>query len=279
MVTRLSLKRNIVWELEAFEGKAEFAIPINEEQALLYASGTFKREIVKSFLDLTGCRQFVDVGANIGQTMMEIAYSFPDFDYYGFEPNVEAFCCAKSLAEVNRLRVNLFPWACSSAAVPQQFFAESKIDSSATTIASIRPNTYNQIKASSIAAYPLDQVFAERAEHGFILKIDVEGGENEVLRGSQGLLIGKRPLVMCEVLNAHRRSEFAINNWMKKELESILTDASYKIYRIKLNMHDREEFVGIDPIEAFPRNILWKGSSHQCDYVFLPEELQLSSIS
>ena len=125
----------------------------------------------------------------------------------------------------------------------------------------------------AIAAYPLDQILVDRLEDRFIMKIDVEGGENEVLKGSLKLLMQKRPLILCEVLNAHRESEIALNNHRKLELEQILNDMRYKIYRIELSAQDREEFRGLRRITSFQRNLLWSQSPHQCDYIFIPREI------
>ena len=218
-------------------------------------------------------RQFVDVGVNIGQTMLEVARLLPKIEYFGFEPNIEALCCAKEIANTCQINAHFYPWACSSESKPRELYAESFYDSSATLNPSIRPNTYENIRPQAIAAYPLDQILIDRLGDGFIMKIDAEGGENEVLKGAFKLLMQKRPLILCEVLNAHRESEIALNNHRKLELEQILNDMRYKIYSIELSAQDREEFRGLRRITSFQRNLLWSQSPHQCDYIFIPREI------
>lgn len=226
-------------------------------------------------MEVSPCTQFVDIGVNVGQTMVEILALYPELEYHGFEPNIEALCCTQAVANSHGFIASLYPWACASEAAPQNFFAESNLDTSATMISSIRPDTYADIRAQAIAAYPLDQVFFHKAKYGFVMKIDVEGGENEVLMGAQKLLMHRRPLIMCEVLNAHRESEVDMNNLRKAKLERLLSEADYQIQQIVLNPRDREAFLGLKPVDAFPRNLLWRDSSHQCDYIFIPDEISL----
>lgn len=46
---------------------------------------------------------FVDVGSNIGQTMLFIKDCDANWDYIGFEPNPNCFVVAKQIAEANAL--------------------------------------------------------------------------------------------------------------------------------------------------------------------------------
>lgn len=269
---RQLLTKTITWGLGARSAENSLRLPENSRQSIQVIKGTFKSEIVRIFRRCTGSLQFVDVGVNTGQTMIEILQLFPDMNYFGFEPNPDAYCCAKSLAEVNGFNVRLFPWACSALPEPLELFTESSLDSSATAMPSIRPNTYSKVKSYMIASYPLDSIFKAEAQYGFILKIDVEGTENEVLQGASDLIRDKRPLICCEVLHAHRNSEIAMNNRRKRCLQDFLAENDYSIYAIVLDLKDREKFVGIEKITSFPMNIIWSKSPHTCDYMFIPNE-------
>ena len=276
MVKRQSLKRSVEWSFGNSQTLSGFQAPRAREQKLIYSSQTFKSHILSKFMEVSPCAQFVDIGVNVGQTMVEILSLYPELEYHGFEPNIEALCCAQAVANSHGFIASLYPWACAGEAAPQNFFAESNLDTSATIISAIRPDTYADVQAQAIAAYPLDQVFFHQAKYGFVMKIDVEGGENEVLMGAQKLLMHRRPLIICEVLNAHRDIEIAMNNSRKAGLERLLADANYQIQRIELDFRDREAFLGLKPIDAFPRNLLWRDSPHQCDYVFIPDEISLN---
>ncbi len=273
MVKRLIVSRDVTWGLAKGSSSFQFERPESELFYHVLTSETFKSDIFCLFSRLTAARQFVDVGVNVGQTLLEVMSLNGEIDYFGFEPNIEAFSCAKSLAKGNDFKVNLFPWACSDKSSPLEIFMESTPDSSATVIRDIRPDTYEKIKPMPIASYPLDQTFYPVSQHGFMLKVDVEGGENEVFAGASRLIKEKRPLVLCEVLHAHRPTEIDFNNSRKVALRDFLTDANYDIFLINLSPSDREDFLGIQKIDHFPLHQLWRDSPHTCDYMFLPREL------
>ena len=278
MVLRLSFGRRVRWLSNDQNAPHYLRVPDDSLRNLIFPLETFKSSILKMFSTVSPASQFVDVGVNIGQTMLEVARLLPKIEYFGFEPNIEALCCAKEIANTCKINAHFYPWACSSESAPRELYAESFYDSSATLNPSIRPNTYESVTPQAIAAYPLDQILVDRLEDRFIMKIDVEGGENEVLKGSLKLLMQKRPLMLCEVLNAHRESETALTNYCKLELEQILNDMRYKIYRVQLSAQDREEFRGLKHITSFQKSLLWKHSQHQCDYIFIPREISFDHV-
>jgi hypothetical protein len=66
----------------------------------------------------------------------------------------------------------------------------------------------------SIPVVPLDDEFS--AEAGRILiKIDVEGFEDEVLKGAQALVRKHRPDIICEILPGAEESTEAIGNMLE----------------------------------------------------------------
>ena len=249
--------------------------PSSSEQILGFATGTFKSSILSLFANPSGATTFVDVGANTGQTMLDVFSVIKHLDYHGFEPNPLAFVHLEKLANANNLSVSLYPFACTNFAKPIKLFASSELDSSATIHSEIRPDTYQGQLGRWIAGYPLDLLMLESIEHGFILKIDVEGSENEVLEGAGALIEKKRPIIICEVLHAHRLSEVQLNNNRKGWLDRFLQRMDYDLYQCVLSPGNREQLVGLNKISQLPKDVLWKDSPHTCDYLFIPREMEL----
>jgi len=79
------------------------------------------------------------VGANIGQTMLEVYAWKNDIKYCGFEPIPTAFDLLKSLATINTLPAELYPCALSSDSHPIKLFKFSETDTCATITPEIRP--------------------------------------------------------------------------------------------------------------------------------------------
>ena len=278
MVERIVLRRTVQWKKNSLSGMNP-ALPPQHGNELVLSRNTFKSDIACIWRKLYGSNQFVDVGVNVGQTMVEILSLFADLSYYGFEPNVTAFSIAQALADANNLKADLFPWACSDQAKPCELYASSTLDSSATSCPEIRPNTYANTVPSWIASYPLDLTLGSALHHGFMIKIDVEGSEYQVLKGAKSLMSEKRPLILCEVLHAHRESEIGQNNWNKIQILNLLNDLQYSIYQVNLDPKDYEKFVGLSKVKTFQMNQLWRESPNSCDFLFVPKELPFTTIS
>jgi len=265
------------WQLMADDLPPIFSAPVGRRTDVRWTSAGFKSSVIQKIASISNVNQFVDVGANVGQTMLEVFSGNPRIEYYGFEPNPHAFVCLHDLATSIQIKSNLFPWACGIYSEPVNFYSSSIEDCSATMLPEIRPDTYSGLNPAHIASYPLDiSLKPYQLSSCFIMKVDVEGFENEVLAGAQQLLQAKRPFILCEVLHAHRDAEVGLNNGRKALLEDFLKKMKYSIFQIHLSPRDRNTFEGLGRIDGFPRNILWKSAPHTCDFLFVPQEFNLS---
>ena len=268
------LHRQVVWQGSSspeLEGRT-FMPPPRSTQIRWSDSG-FKSAIVEQLKAYANSSQFLDVGANLGQTMLEMWSLNQDVEYFGFEPNPQAFACLQDLARSIQIKAELYPWACGASSSPASFFASSIEDCSATLLPQIRPNTYPSQPPTHVATYPLDQSPGiDRLSPCFVMKIDVEGFENEVLRGSEKTIRNKRPFILCEVLHAHRESEIGLNNARKSQLKFWLDKNGYRIMEVNLSREDRNTYLGLTEIGDFRKNVLWKDSPHSCDFLFVPIE-------
>lgn len=272
---RLRLDKNLNYVVKRKICGRDMIIPMNEGtlESLLLLEKTFKSSLLKRFQSIANTDYFVDVGANYGQTLAEVYAFDSSIKYFGFEPNPEAFRLLKKIALLNNIDAHLYPWACTLEAKPIELFASSEIDSGATILPEIRPDTYENTQGVWIAGYPLDSIIPDLIPKSFVLKIDVEGSENEVLKGATKILENKRPLILCEVLHAHRRSEIKHNNSRKKEIENLLLHYDYNIFMCTLNKENRDKLERIEKITEFPKDIIWKDSPHTCDFIFVPNEI------
>jgi FkbM family methyltransferase len=250
-------------------------VPTGRTTQVAFARSGFKSAVIQKIAKIANVNQFVDVGANLGQTMLEVFSSNNNIEYFGFEPNPQAFSCLQELAATIKVNANLFPWACSTDSSPASFYSSSIEDCSATLLPEIRPDTYLKSKPTHIASYPLDiSLKSSQLSSCFIMKVDVEGFENEVLSGAKNLIAAKRPFIFCEVLHAHRDSEIGLNNARKALLDSFLVGVNYSIFQIHLSASDRNTFQGLNKIKTLPKNLLWKSAPHTCDFMFVPRELE-----
>ena len=270
------LQKSQTWQVMDGTGmQSILRLPAARKTEVRYAANGFKSTLIQKIRHIANINQFVDVGANLGQTMLEVFSENHGIEYFGFEPNPQAFSCLQELASSIQINANLFPWACGVNARPASFYSSSIEDCSATLLPEIRPDTYSGCNPTHIASYPLDvSLLNSPLTSCFIMKIDVEGFENEVLSGAKNLISEKRPFIFCEVLHAHRDSEIGLNNARKTLLDSFLNGVNYSIFQIHLDPKDRITYCGLTQINALPKNLLWRSGPHTCDFLFVPREFE-----
>lgn len=235
-----------------------------------------KTEILRRLTGIANTGIVVDVGANVGQTMVA-TYAFDrSARYHGFEPNPEAFVGLQQVAKANGFPAVLFPWACADRAMPLQLFSAGGTDMAATVKQDIRESTYGQLPGMWIPAYPLDMLEAHmQLDSHFILKIDTEGAEFDVLVGASSIIRKYRPAILCEVLNAHSDAEMARNDINKVSIENFLKSHGYRIYANVFGPQDYDgqgTLLGLSPIAEMTKRLLYRDAWNANDYLFVPNE-------
>ena len=143
-------------------------------------------------LDQLDCATLIDIGANRGQFAIAARYCWPEAQIYSFEPLIGP---ARTLSRVfeGDDRVRLFQYAIGNKE-EEALIHVSRMDDSSSLLPisqfqdQIFPGTY-EIATRKIQSYPLDQVLNEEdIAAPAMLKIDVQGYELNVLRGSKLLL-------------------------------------------------------------------------------------------
>src|SRR5450631_4373896 len=127
---------------------------------------------------------FVDVGVNLGQTLLKVQAVVEDLNYVGFEPNPTCVNYVQELIRLNAFKNTvLLPVAIGGKTemLRLNFFTEDKSDSSATLIENFKNNAGNE-RFIFVPVFECSQVlsFLPRRPQ-VVLKIDVEGAEMEVL--------------------------------------------------------------------------------------------------
>lgn len=254
---------------------SEFSVPLLEglNEGLLYLKPSFKSDVLGLIHRFYPVEQFIDIGANYGQTMLEVFSLFPQIQYIGFEPNPMAYDLLDRTASLNSLKVSIFPVACSNESKPKKIYmTESSVNTAATIVPEIRPDTYQNNQGSWICTYPLD-LFIEIIpfRQNFILKIDVEGSELQVLRGAQEIIRKFRPTIICEVLHADSEDVLPQSVEHKSNIQGFLKDNSYDFYQCNL-LSNSDRLASLTKLDSFPTSI-WKLSPKTCDFLFVPKEL------
>jgi FkbM family methyltransferase len=169
------------------------------------ANGRMHEDFLDAFLykSLAGSHgAFVDVGANLGQILLKVLTHSDAHRYVGFEPSTFCASYVERLIELNGFEgAEVFPFALSDRAGFLSLFHSNTADEQATTVPDFWTAKNRRGKAKNIACLAGDDVVdgLEMGKVG-ILKVDVEGGELEVLKGFARTIRRDRPLILIEIL-------------------------------------------------------------------------------
>jgi len=205
---------------------------------------------------------FVDVGANLGQTLLKVKLIDPGRRYCGFEPNPQAYHYLTELIRQNGFaNCRLYPVGLAATTHVATLFSKADVDPSASIVAGFRrPARYS--RSHPIAVFAGDAVAGELGDEVAVVKIDVEGGELEVLQGLHGTVARHRPFIFCEILpvfdSDSETGRFRLRR--QRDVESLLAQWRYRMFRIHLDGTLSE----LDAIETH-------ADMTRCNYLFAPE--------
>ena len=207
---------------------------------------------------------FVDIGVNIGQTLIKVKAIDPTINYIGFEPNPYCINYLNKLIEINNYRnTQIFPVAISNNTCIStlHLYNPSDMDSTASLISGFRKEASVR-RTIEIPAFRFSDItFKDPFKIG-ILKIDVEGGELEVLESFIEIIRTDEPIILIEILPA-----YSVENSMRierqEEIRRLLKEMGYIIFRV---LKQNNEYQQLQLISSFDIH----ADLNLCDYILAP---------
>jgi FkbM family methyltransferase len=174
-----------------------FSMPRLERAA--FALGTYERHVVRAMAaNIRPGAVAYDIGANAGYLSLMLAKLVGrDGRVFAFEPDARNLRALQANAELNGFKnLTPVPKAVSDACGTVTFasFSYSLVGHIART------TTPNDASLSEVEAITLDEfVYGQNQPRPDFLKIDVEGAEEQVLRGASRVLREAQPVILAEV--------------------------------------------------------------------------------
>jgi FkbM family methyltransferase len=197
-------------------------------------------EIVSSILqNVDGL--FVDVGVNKGQTLLKVHSLDSGRPYIGFEPHLECCFYAERIIRQNQLKRHLvFPVALAESPGVLPLFVPGRATDCSSTIAGFCPDSYYSEQRYIIACSGDQMVEALKIDSIAMIKIDVEGGELEVMRGFRQTLDQLSPILIFEVLpyclvplkQKLSQEQIDFRSGRAAQMSAFLKEKNYRILRI-----------------------------------------------
>ena len=209
-----------------------------------------------------GC--FVDVGVNLGQTLLAVKSIRPDWEYVGFEPNTYCIFYVMNVVKANDLDAcTVYPFGIGESTGAMDLRLNSLTGGEGSIVAGFRSESQykRRIKVPILGAEFLPHELMERKVG--VLKVDVEGGELDVFRAMVPVLEKNKPLIISELLPVGDPASEQ-GTFRKERQDALLTifrDLGYRI--IRLHIDGSREL--LDDIEVHSEIRL-------SNYLFVPAE-------
>lgn len=238
LLRRLGLIRNLNYTKKVKINHVDFNIPLLKGMGIpnLFPFEEWMVNLMKA-LQLNDKDTFLDVGTNIGQTLLKFRSVYKQTNYIGFEPNPLCIYYCQELAKANRFEnVKIVPVGLSDKeAILVLNSAEDDAalgsDSGASLIENFRPQQ-KIYKKQYVPVFKFDNIASQlEIKNIAFIKIDVEGAELDVLNGMENTLREYKPTILCEILPSYTNENiFRIERQL--QLQHLLQKLDYKIYRL-----------------------------------------------
>jgi len=237
----LARGRNVKLGDKAYRIKGLFANPLALSGVRWQEKETWLDVLFRTILQ---CREgtFLDVGANLGQTMFKVLALDSSRQYIGFEPQVACCLMLQRFLEENRisnfsiLPVGLF----NTNRVMKIHGGRSDYEATASVVDGFRPDSF-YTSGRYVCVRKGDDVVSELGVASVCaIKVDVEGAELEVFEGLLNTIEKSKPFLIFEVLNHFlvvTGSELDDQTLRFREsrierLENLLRPQGYEIFNI-----------------------------------------------
>jgi FkbM family methyltransferase len=196
------------------------------------------------FKSVLRCREgaFLDVGANLGQTMFKVLALDSSRQYIGFEPQIACCLMTQRFLDENHIgNFKILPIGLFNAnRVMKIHGGPSDYDAIASVVDGFRPDSF-YTSDRYVCLRKGDDVVSELGVTSICgVKVDVEGAELEVFEGLLDTIEKTRPFLIFEVLNHFlvvtgnklddRTLQFRESRIQK--LENLLRPRGYEIFNI-----------------------------------------------
>jgi FkbM family methyltransferase len=231
--------------------------------------------------------QFIDVGANRGFYALLVKAINPGISVLAFEPEPEVFKKLERNLNLNSFKsMYCHNVALGEISAKRDLYTYSDGNDGMHTLA---PVTLRGTMSQIVQVRPLDDYLLDGADYlaSSLVKIDVEGSEDEVLLGGSKLL--KRNPIMIIELNEYMRNK-SISFTSPKEKSTSLENPAKQLERksgakFRLDnifnwgykcfwIDEREKLVSVNSTEDLPHHAVL-GKNHGANYLFIPRDFIL----
>ena len=233
MLNRIGLLQYLYLKIKVSFYGVNWVIPFYNSNGFSYAYANSEIHMFKLYQKLFEKYKpnvFIDIGVNIGQTLIKVKSISKDIKYVGYEPNFNCLSYVSEIIDINNLSstCELVPVGIGSKNAIMKFYKTGKNDTRGSVVGGAFENSEN-VKASYVPIFKLDHNHLELENKSVIIKIDVEGFELDALKGILSTIKTCQPIIVFEVLPHNNNKE---KLFQQNQIIDLMKNINYKIYKI-----------------------------------------------
>ena len=185
---------------------------------------------------------FLDIGVNLGQTLLSLRSVDRSRRYIGFEPNADCVSAVRRIIHENSIEHStVIPAACSGKFGISRLFhyTNSRFDTTGSMVPQYRDAAHCRSEAIIVQASVRDCLESLEVDRLGLVKIDVEGFEADVLEALELMIAKDGPPILIEVLPIRESAE---RQAAADRIVRFISRLNYAVFRI--DKDDLGRFVG-----------------------------------
>ncbi len=266
LLNKVGLLQYLIFNVTTQIYSIKFTIPLIKGIGLknIITTEPWMVNLLQKLLPITNDDVFIDIGVNIGQTLLKLKAVNKEMTYVGFEPNPSAVFYTNELIKANRFKnTSLIPVGLNNKTevLTLNIYNSSDVDPSASILTEFRPSQ-KVVQEVNIPVFNVNELsnLKPTLEKVSILKIDVEGAELEVLQSLETIIKTATPFILMEILPVYNtENRYRIER--QEKIEILLSQLDYSIYRII-----KSKSISFERIESIEVH----SDIDKCDYIFVP---------
>jgi FkbM family methyltransferase len=180
-------------------------------------------------LELNSTDQLLDVGANVGQTLLKWKSVYPQNGYIGVEPIPACRYYLETISGLNNFKDCKFSHKAlfnSTGRKNLNFHYNDNTDRTATVVESeLKPIKSIDVDLVDFPTFVIEEKI--QLDKIKIVKIDTEGSEVQILKSMLDFILEYKPKIIVEVLAYNDSTQQRVDNF-----NALLKELPYSIYRI-----------------------------------------------
>ena len=180
---------------ECYQWK-NYKLPINlfETSVFYYKHGL---DLIDNIKDIVGDKAIIDVGANIADSALIFRDFFPESPIYSFEPVYNTYKYALKTLELNNIKnIKLENIALGNNTGESKMFIHD-------SLAQCGGNKISDVGTETVKIDTLDNYVAKNKIRVGVIKVDIEGFEQEFLKGAINTIKEQKPVLLISIYHSY----------------------------------------------------------------------------